>query len=97
MNLRGFGAVLGGMLLGTALVMSGGASAATSEEDAHAIGVEAYLYLYPLVRMEITREQFTNVEPGKEFGKGPMNAFVNIPIYPPADFRGVVTPNFDTL
>jgi hypothetical protein len=66
-------------------------------EDAHAIGVEGYLYFYSLISMDVTRKQFTNIEPGKEFGKGPMNTFVNIPAYPPADFKGVVRSNFDTL
>jgi hypothetical protein len=66
-------------------------------EEAHAIGVDAYLYLYPLVTMDVTRKQFTNVEPGKEFGKGPMNMFVNVPAYPPADLKVVVRANFDTL
>ena len=47
--------------------------------------------------MDMSRKQFTNVEPGKEFGKGPMNMFVNVPEYPPADFKGVVRSNFDTL
>jgi hypothetical protein len=78
-------------------LLSGMAKAATSEEEAHAIGVEAYVYFYPLVTMDITRKQFTNIELGKELGKGPMNVFANIPIYPPADFKGVVRPNFDTL
>jgi hypothetical protein len=68
-----------------------------TEQEAHAIGVDAYLYFYPLLSMEISRKQFTNIEPGKEFGKGPMNMFVNVPAYPPADFRGVVRSNFDTL
>ncbi|MEJ5058033.1 MULTISPECIES: DUF1254 domain-containing protein [unclassified Pseudomonas] len=66
-------------------------------EEAHAIGVEAYVYFYPLLTMDITRKQFTNIEPGKEFGKGPMNMFVSVPQYPPADFKGVVRSNFDTL
>jgi hypothetical protein len=66
-------------------------------EEAHAIGVDAYVYFYPLLTMDITRKQFTNIEPGKEFGKGPMNMFVSVPQYPPADFKGVVRPNFDTL
>ena len=65
--------------------------------EAHAIGVDAYIYFYPLVTMDLTRKQFTNIEPGKEFGKGPMNMFANIPEYPPANFKGVVRPNFDTL
>ena len=30
-------------------------------------------------------------------GRGPMNMFNNVPTYPPADDRGVVRPNFDTL
>jgi hypothetical protein len=66
-------------------------------QEAHAIGVDAYVYFYPLLSMDVTRKQFTNVEPGKEFGKGPMNMFVNVPEYPPADFKGVVRSNFDTL
>ncbi|KAB0486790.1 Uncharacterized conserved protein [Pseudomonas reinekei] len=69
----------------------------TTPEEAHAIGVEAYVYFYPLLTMDITRKQFTNIEPGKAFGKGPMNMFVSVPQYPPADFKGVVRSNFDTL
>src|SRR5207302_7091635 len=34
---------------------------------------------------------------GKELGKGPMNPFSNVSEYPPANFKGVVRPNFDTL
>jgi hypothetical protein len=67
------------------------------EQDAHAIGVSAYLYFYPLVTMDLTRKQFTNIEPGKESGRGPTNTFSNFPTFPPADFRSVVRPNFDTL
>lgn len=73
------------------------AQSAITTEQAHAIGVDAYVYFYPLLTMDITRKQFTNIEPGKEFGKGPMNTFVNVPQYPPADFKGVVRSNFDTL
>lgn len=68
-----------------------------SEEEAQAIATEAYVYLYPLVIMEVTRKQFTNTPPGKEPGHGPMNMFNNIPTFPSADFKGVVRPNFDTL
>src|SRR5437764_9987039 len=70
---------------------------AITEQEAHAIAVDAYVYFYPLLSMDVSRKQFTNVEPGKEFGKGPMNMFVNVPEYPPADFKGVVRSNFDTL
>src|SRR5262245_46410261 len=74
-----------------------GAPQAVTEQEAHAIGVDAYIYLYSLVSMDVTRRQLTNVEPGKEFGRGPMNMFISVPEYPPANFKSVVRPNFDTL
>src|SRR5437879_2842020 len=67
-----------------------------SSEEAHAIGVEAYLYFYSLVSMDITRKQLTNVERAEGIS-APMNTFANIPAYPTADMRAVVRPNFDTL
>jgi hypothetical protein len=42
------------------------AQAAISEEEAHAIGIDAYLYFYSLISMDVTRKQFTNIEPGKD-------------------------------
>jgi hypothetical protein len=66
-------------------------------DAAHAIGVDAYLYFYPLVTMDITRKQSVNIEPGNEVAKGPMNMFVHVPTYPPVDYKVVVRPNFDTL
>ncbi|GAU85756.1 hypothetical protein BIWAKO_05704 [Bosea sp. BIWAKO-01] len=70
---------------------------ALTEVEAQAIGLDAYLYFYPLITMDITRKQSTNIEAGKEFGKGPMNMFVNVPAFPPADMKVVVRVNFDTL
>ena len=35
---------------------------AESVFDPHQLGVEAYLYLYPLVTMEVTRRQMTNID-----------------------------------
>jgi hypothetical protein len=72
------------------------ARSSISSEEASAIGLDAYIYFYPLLSMDITRKQITNIEPGKGFG-GPANMFANIPEYPPADFKGVVRSNFDTL
>ncbi len=68
-----------------------------NEQEAFEIGVEAYTYFYPLVLMDTTRRQAVNVEAGKTIGRGPMNAFTHVPTFPPADFRDVVRPNFDTL
>jgi hypothetical protein len=66
-------------------------------EEAQAIVQEAYVFLYPLITMDVTRRQTTNIEAGKLPGRGPMNAFSHIRAYPTADFREVVRPNFDTL
>jgi hypothetical protein len=68
-----------------------------SEQEAHGLGVDAYLYLYPLVIMDLTRRQMTNVPAGKQPGFGPPNTFNNLPEYPPANLKVVVRPNFDTL
>ena len=68
-----------------------------TEQEAHAIGVDAYLYFYSLISADITRRVSTNMEPGKEPMKGPMNTFLNAAAYPPADFKLVVRSNFDTL
>ncbi len=68
-----------------------------SEQEAHDIGMSAYLYFYPLITMDLTRKQMTNMESGKVPGFGPMNTFANIPEYPSAEMKTVVRPNFDTL
>lgn len=73
------------------------AAARISAEEAHELGVEAYLYFYPLITMDISRRQFTNVEAGKMVGRGPANTFSHMRAFPPADFKEVVRPNFDTL
>jgi hypothetical protein len=65
--------------------------------DPATIGLEAYVYLYPLVTMELTRRQLTNAEAGTHPGRGPANTFVHIRQFPEVDFRDVVRPNFDTL
>ncbi len=65
-------------------------------EEAARIGVEAYIYGYPLVTMEITRRVMTNVA-AVEGTRGPMGQFVNLRQYPTAAFRDVTAPNADTL
>jgi hypothetical protein len=92
--IRSSRALLSAAVLTSALATS---AYALTEQEAQGIAVEAYVYFYPLVTMDVTRKQFTNHEPGKVPGRGPMNMFNNVPTYPPADDRGVVRPNFDTL
>src|SRR5215831_2087328 len=72
-------------------------AASPTPEEVHQIGMEAYVYFYPLVTMDVTRRQMTNIEAGKMVGRGPMNGFTHIRAYPTAEFREVVRPNFDTL
>jgi len=73
------------------------AQTAITEQEAHDIGVQAYLYLYPLVTMDITRRVAINIAPGEKPGLGPANMFNNFTAFPTADFKTVVRPNFDTL
>jgi hypothetical protein len=68
-----------------------------SAQEAETIATEAYVYLYPLITMDVSRRQFTNIEAGKMTGRGPMNTFAHIREFPDANFREVVRPNFDTL
>jgi hypothetical protein len=66
-------------------------------QEAHDIAVNAYLYFYSPVTMDLTRKQLINTAPGKGSIGAPMNTFANIDAYPTADMRAVVRPNFDTL
>ena len=72
-------------------------TAALSEQEAKAIAVDAYLYFYPLVTMDITRRQMTSLASGEKLGAGPPNTFNNVQTYPSATDKVVVRPNFDTL
>ena len=66
-------------------------------QEAYEIGVEAYIYLYPLVTMDVTRRIHTNFEIGQREGMGPMNTLAHWRKFPSATDRDVVRPNFDTL
>jgi hypothetical protein len=90
---RGVGAAAALALFVTSLPIK---AASLGADEAHAIGVEGYLYFYPLVTMDLTRKQLTNVEHAEGI-HAPMNSFANIPAYPTADMKAVVRPNFDTL
>ena len=65
--------------------------------EAQAIAQEAYIYLYPLILMDLTRKQLINLDPKANPMGGPANAFTHIRAFPTADMRAVVRPNFDTL
>lgn len=82
----------------SALPIFARADEAISEDMARAIAVDAYVYLYPLITMDVTRKQITNVDASNtKPGFAPMNTISNWPAFPPADMKIVVRPNFDTL
>jgi len=74
-----------------------GLNVSTLSSDVRTLSREAFIYLYPLVTMEVTRRQTTSLPAGERIGFGPANQFQHIRTFPPADFRAVVRPNFDTL
>ena len=78
------------------LVASSAVQARENVFEALPAGVDAYVYGYPLVTMEMTRRVMTNVE--KPVGtRAPMGQFVRAREYPSAAFRDVTAPNADTL
>ena len=70
--------------------------AGSGEQDLAAIGVEAYIYGYPLVTMEITRRVSTNVTK-PEGSKAPLGQFAKLRTYPAVSDHTVTAPNADTL
>lgn len=68
-----------------------------ASSEALELAVEAYIYLYPLVTMDVTRRVMCNVPPGAAPGMGPAGAFHHMRAFPDANFKSVVRPNFDTL
>jgi hypothetical protein len=75
---------------------AGDSPAPVTDDEAAEIAVEAYLYAYPLVIMEVTRRVTTNVETPAG-AHGPMNQFAHMRAFPDATFTDVVRPNADTL
>lgn len=86
-----------GALLGWPVAPAGAAEPApVSNEEAAEIAVEAYLYAYPLVIMDVTRRVTTNVETPAGV-HAPTNQFAHVRTFPNAAFTDVVRPNADTL
>jgi hypothetical protein len=72
-------------------------TASAASDELETIAQEAYVFLYPLILMDITCQQMINSDPKVNPIGGPANAFTHIRSFPPADLRAVVRPNFDTL
>ena len=68
-----------------------------SQDDMREIAMDALIYAYPVVLMELTRRAQTNVEEPTSTGLAPMNQFSHIETFPDPNFTMVVRPNADTL
>src|ERR1700730_9280962 len=90
-----FGATLDGAFA-MSLATPALAGAPLTEAEASNLAVDAYLYFYPAVTIDVTRRQLTNVAKPAGFA-APANTFGNVPAFPTADMKAVVAPNFDTL
>lgn len=91
-----------GLILSVAAVVTASASWSVqqvptlSDAETKDIAVDAYVYAYPLVLMEVTRRVMTNAaEPGRN--AAPVNQFYHWRTVPDATFTDVVRPNADTL
>jgi len=80
----------------TSFVAAAEAPAPVKELEARDAAIEAYIYAYPLVTMEMTRRIMTNVA-APVGTRAPMGQFVRMREYPSAKFRDVTAPNADTL
>ncbi|MEW5838878.1 MAG: DUF1254 domain-containing protein [Pseudomonadota bacterium] len=89
------------MLAASIALLALGAPALAAEtkidaEEAKKIAMDAYVYGYSLLTTDVTRIQMSNVPTATELN-APLNQFINVKRYPPADYRGVSAPNADTL
>jgi len=72
------------------------AQEAISAEDAREIARDAYIYAYPMILMQVTKQVGTNV--AEPVGmRAPVNQFAHARSFPTASFTDVVRPNADTL
>ncbi len=62
------------------------------------LSADAYVYAYPLVLMGVTKDVMTATSaPNEKLLRAPANQLVHATNFPPATFKSVVRPNFDTL
>ena len=61
-----------------------------TEEQAYNLGIQAYVYAYPLVLMEMTKQVFIS-------RRAPVNQFEHAEAFPTPELKDVVRPNVDTL
>jgi len=87
-----------------ALILLGASGAGSAQappvrdQAAYQLARDAYVYAYPIVIMDMTMRQATNVpSAGSMPLRAPINQFAHARAYPKAEDRDVVRLNFDTL
>jgi len=83
-------------IIGAALLASAGGWWALKQGEPWLYGLEAYVYGFPLIMMDLTKEVSTAVPTAGEF-TAPVNQFAVMTHYPDASFRAVVRTGLDTL
>ena len=79
--------------LTTASAFAQQATGRLTEEEAHQLGIEAVVYGFPLVIVDVTKQVQTNVAEPEEGGHAPVNQFSNFLKYPTAAYKDVVRMN----
>lgn len=75
-----------------------GPAQSVSGQEAYDIARDAYVYAYPIVTMDVSMRQSTNVPDARTIPlRAPINQFAHARTYPRAEDRDVVRYNFDTL
>jgi hypothetical protein len=90
--------VCSAVLLGAVLLLVGcqKAEEKVKEEAAYLVGMEEYVYGYPLVMMDVTREMTTATTKSGEYS-APINQFARIRTYVSPDFKNVVRISVNSL
>jgi hypothetical protein len=83
-------------IIGAALLASAGGCGVYKEGRAWLYGLEGYVYGFPLIMMDLTKEAATAVPTAGDF-TAPVNQFAVMTHYPDASFRAVVRTGLDTL
>lgn len=83
------------MLLGVFIVQCD--RVVDSHADVQKVGIQAYIYGYPLVLMDVTKKVMTHVSEPDKAGHAPLNQFSHRETFPDDTFKDVVRPNLDTL
>ncbi len=73
-----------------------GSTESPGRKEAVSAATDAYIYGYPLVTMDMTRKQFTNVA-SPDAAHAPMGQILKLRTYPAVDNHAVTAPNADTL